>query len=51
MLGIVAAPDTDQLHVSREDYLVRKELRGVLRPTPFTFFWNAWLEKKYSAPK
>jgi len=26
--------------------VVRKELRGEFRSTPFTFFWNAWLEKK-----
>jgi hypothetical protein len=28
--------------------VVRKELRGDFRSTPFTmpFFWNAWLEKK-----
>jgi peptide/nickel transport system substrate-binding protein len=25
---------------------VRKELRGDFRSLPFTFFWNAWLEKK-----
>ena len=26
--------------------VVRKELRGEFRSEPFTFFWNAWLEKK-----
>ena len=26
--------------------VVRKELRGDFRSGPFTFFWNAWLEKK-----
>jgi peptide/nickel transport system substrate-binding protein len=26
--------------------VIRKELRGGLRSVPFTYFWNAWLEKK-----
>jgi peptide/nickel transport system substrate-binding protein len=25
---------------------IRKELRGDFRSVPFTYFWNAWLEKK-----
>ena len=27
-------------------HVVRKELRGGFRSVPFTYFWNAWLEKK-----
>ena len=27
-------------------HVVRKELRGDFRSSPFFFFWNAWLEKK-----
>jgi len=25
---------------------IRKELRGDFRSVPFSYFWNAWLEKK-----
>ena len=26
--------------------VTRKELRGDFRSVPFSYFWNAWLEKK-----
>jgi hypothetical protein len=54
LYGPTRAPDGSDVGVhcfpslwaSAPRNVVRKELRGDFRSTPFTFFWNAWLEKK-----